>query len=98
MEIAEIWLLLGAQVHQDFLSHYPDVVGGLRFIFMNLTDAQRNDLLSFLLEATAGSPSPADLAKLWYSSGADLFVEEGDMPRFFELLLSELKNAIAARE
>ncbi|MCG8587803.1 MAG: hypothetical protein MJE66_00780 [Proteobacteria bacterium] len=94
MEIVEVWLLLGAQIHQDFLEDYPDLISGLRFVFASMSDVQRSDLLSFLMEVTEGKPSAGELAKVWYASGADLYVQESDVQRFFELLLSELKNAI----
>jgi hypothetical protein len=48
--------------------------------------------------STEERPSAGELAKVWYASGADIYVEESDMSRFFEMLLSELKGAIAATD
>ncbi len=96
MEVVEVWLLLGAQVYQDFLTDNPDLLQGFRLIFDQFTSAQRHDLHEFLVRVMSSEPTPRELAQLWSESGANLLVDVDDMPKFFDVLLRELESSISA--
>ena len=98
MEVVEVWLLLGAEIHEDFLTEYPDLLQGFREIFDRFTSAQRNELHQFLVDVLSREPSARELTQLWSKSGANLLVVESDMPKFFEVVLRELESSIGSND
>ncbi len=98
MEVVEVWLLLGAEIHQDFLTDYPDPLQGFREILDRFTSAQRYELHQFLVDMLSREPSARELALLWRESGANLLVVESDMPNFFEVVLRELESSISSND
>ncbi len=89
----EAWRRFGSLLHQDFLVFHPDFWSGVRLIFQDMSDRDRQELLAFL--GGVEQAGPDELVRLWDSSGAGVWLPVMEMPRHFTLLASELRAAIA---
>ena len=98
MEVVEVWLLLGAEIHQDFLTENPDLLQGFREIFDRFTSGQRQELRQFLVDVASRALSERELSELWSETGANLLVDESDMPQFFEMILWALDSSISSND
>lgn len=96
MDVPEVWLLLGVEVHQDFLIDNPDLLRGFREIFDRFTSAQRQELHQFLGDMLSRELSARELSLLWSESRANLIAVEEDMRNFLEVILGALESSISS--
>jgi hypothetical protein len=94
MEVAEIWTRFGSQIHQDFLTRYPDLVSGFAFIFDLMSIPEKQQLYDFLLATLNTGPSDEQLAWLLEASGAEIWAR-GEVRLLFDELLRTLAESLA---
>lgn len=95
IEIAQIWLLLESQVHQDFLLVYPDLMTGLTAIIESMSMAQKLELQAFLQDVSAADLSRGELLDLWRKSGSEyLILEKSKIDGFYSELLRAVQQSL----
>ena len=94
MEISEIWLFLGMQIHQDFLIDYPDFFSGVIEVMNDLSYEDRVKLSNYLSDIQSQNLSNIELGKLWESSGSQIFMNGDSIELFYEKLANTVNDSL----
>ena len=94
MELPEIWLFFGAQIHQDFLIDYPDFLSGISDLLDDLTASQRVELYEFLRDIKSNGYSNQQLAKVWGGSGAEIYIVGERFDLFFDEIYKVVEKSV----
>ena len=86
-EHLDIWLRLGAYIHQDFLEQYPDFGSGLEEFLSEEPDELKVELVSYLRNHLHKGTSAEDL---WNSNGSMILLDNGGAQAVVDAIISYL--------
>lgn len=92
MDIPEIWLFFGSQIHQDFLIDHPDFLTGIIELLGDFSSSQKVELLKFLNHIHSSNLSNLELSEVWRNSGSEIFVSGEKIDLLFDELFLIVKK------
>lgn len=89
MKAPEIWMRMGAYVHQDFLQQFPDIISGLIDFLSEEPSEQRNELKKY---CDFLSRRPEMIVAAWNGTETNLLLNSAGAKQLLEDIRTYLRT------